>query len=80
MHDYVDDGISGVFVELGDSDALRSAILRLWSDDAELERLAEGARAWADRHTDEFAARRRLDDLVSELSGRSGACATITAR
>jgi glycosyltransferase involved in cell wall biosynthesis len=68
--DIVEDGVSGLLVPPGDSEALADALVRALSDPALARRLAEGAHAAASRWLqtpEEFAARMR--DLVDALRG-----------
>ena len=70
--DLVDDGVNGVLVEPGDTDALADALVRVLSDRELAERLGRGAHASADLWTispQEFA--RRLRTLVERVAGLS---------
>jgi glycosyltransferase involved in cell wall biosynthesis len=70
IRDLVDDGVNGVLVEPGDTEALAAALVRVLSDRALAERLGRGAHASADLWTispEEFA--RRLRALVEQVVG-----------
>lgn len=47
--DYMKDGVSGFVVPVGDTEALRSAILLLWGDPALCARMGRHNRKWAER-------------------------------
>jgi glycosyltransferase involved in cell wall biosynthesis len=70
--DLVDDGVNGLLVEPGDTEALADALVRVLGDRALAERLGTAAHASADLWTitpDEFA--RRLRALVEQVAGLS---------
>ena len=70
--DLVDDGVNGLLVEPGDTEALAEALVRVLSDREVAERLGRGAHASADLWTispQEFA--RRLRALVEQVAGLS---------
>ncbi|MBI5472065.1 MAG: glycosyltransferase family 4 protein [Ignavibacteriae bacterium] len=48
--DVIEDGKTGIFVPVGDTAALRKAILFLWNNPAEAKRLGEAARRYVDEH------------------------------
>ncbi len=48
--DAIEDGVTGIFVPVGDADALRDAMLRLWNDPARASEMGRAARAYAERH------------------------------
>ncbi|MCL2449260.1 MAG: glycosyltransferase family 4 protein, partial [Polyangiaceae bacterium] len=48
--DVIQDGVTGLFVPVGDVKALRSAIVDLWHDPARAERMGRAARAWVEKH------------------------------
>jgi glycosyltransferase involved in cell wall biosynthesis len=54
--DYVIDGTSARVVPVGDADALRTAIDRLWRDQAEIDRMERHNRAWIEStlNTDQY--------------------------
>jgi glycosyltransferase involved in cell wall biosynthesis len=65
----VQDGVNGLLVEAGDTDALADALVRLLTDGELVRRLAAGAEANAGTWTiepDEFA--RRVGDLVGRIT------------
>jgi glycosyltransferase involved in cell wall biosynthesis len=67
--DLVQDGVNGLLVEAGDTDALADALVRLLTDGELVRRLAAGAEANAGTWTiepDEFA--RRVGDLVGRIT------------
>jgi glycosyltransferase involved in cell wall biosynthesis len=67
--DLVQDGVNGLLVEPGDTDALADALVRLLTDRELAERLAAGAASSARDWTiapDEFA--RRVGDLVGRIT------------
>ena len=69
IRDLVEDGVNGLLVPPGDTDALADALVRLLSDRPLAERLAEGARASAEpwlQTPEEYADRvRRLVERVT---------------
>ena len=70
--DLVEDGVNGLLVEPGDTDALAAALVRLLTDRALAERLGAGAQASAGEWTispEEFASRLRA--LVERTAGLS---------
>jgi glycogen synthase len=71
--DLVDDGVNGVLVEPGDTEALADALVRVLGDRGLAERLSSAAHASADLWTitpEEFA--RRLRALVEQVAGLEG--------
>ncbi|MBA3734310.1 MAG: glycosyltransferase family 4 protein [Actinobacteria bacterium] len=70
--DLVEDGVNGLLVEKGDTEALAAALVRMLSDDALAQRLASGAQGSAGEWTispEEFASRLRA--LVERTAGLS---------
>jgi glycosyltransferase involved in cell wall biosynthesis len=69
--DVIQDGVTGLFVPVGDSDALRSAILTLWNDPERASAMGRAARAYIERHhtLDQFCldVKRAID---ASLDGR----------
>jgi len=73
--DLVEDGVNGLLVDPGDSEALAAALVRVLSDRALAERLGRNAHASADLWTispEEFASRLRA--LVERVAGLGAAC------
>jgi glycosyltransferase involved in cell wall biosynthesis len=69
--DYIANDETGLLVPIGDAPALRAAIERLWNDDSERARLAEGARAWANTHATSEARETQLQRTIRDaLSSR----------
>jgi glycosyltransferase involved in cell wall biosynthesis len=48
--DVIQEGVTGIFVPVGDSSALRAAILSLWSDPARANAMGRAARAYVERN------------------------------
>ena len=48
--DVIDEGNTGLFVPVGNAEALRQAILHLWTHPQEAERMGIAARQWVERH------------------------------
>jgi glycosyltransferase involved in cell wall biosynthesis len=48
--DVLQDGVTGLFVPVGDAHALREAILGLWNDPARTQLMGRNARAFVERH------------------------------
>ena len=48
--DVVEEGVTGLFVPVGDSGALRRAILSLWNDPERASAMGRAARAYVERH------------------------------
>jgi glycosyltransferase involved in cell wall biosynthesis len=48
--DAIQEGVTGLFVPVGDAKAMRQAILELWSDPARTERMGRAARAYVEKH------------------------------
>jgi glycosyltransferase involved in cell wall biosynthesis len=72
IRDLVEDGVNGLLVEPGDTEALAAALVRVLSDRELAERLAAGAQAGAGMWTitpEEFASRLRA--LVERTTGLS---------
>jgi glycosyltransferase involved in cell wall biosynthesis len=80
--DYVKDGVSGKLVPVGDAEALRSAIAKLWNNPALADRMGQHNRAWVERdlNTDRYVeraanllgaarARRSPGEPVPEVAG-----------
>jgi glycosyltransferase involved in cell wall biosynthesis len=72
--DVIEDGVTGVFVPVGDSKALREAILSLWNDPERAKAMGRAARAYVERHhtLDKFCrdVQRAID---ASLEGRAAA-------
>jgi glycosyltransferase involved in cell wall biosynthesis len=56
--DVIQEGVTGIFVPQGDPEALRAAILRLWNDPEEAERMGRAGRKFVEENTtwDSFVA------------------------
>lgn len=48
--DVLQDGVTGIFVPVGDASALRKAMLDLWSDPARARSMGRAARAYVEKH------------------------------
>jgi glycosyltransferase involved in cell wall biosynthesis len=48
--DVVQDGVTGVFVPVGDPGALRNAMVALWNDPARAQAMGRAARAYVEKH------------------------------
>jgi glycosyltransferase involved in cell wall biosynthesis len=48
--DVIQEGVTGLFVPVGDAKAMRTAILDLWNDPARAERMGRAARAYIEQH------------------------------
>jgi glycosyltransferase involved in cell wall biosynthesis len=48
--DVIQDGVTGIFVPVGDPDALRTAMVELWDDPARARALGLAARAYVEKH------------------------------
>ncbi|MGO9838170.1 MAG: glycosyltransferase family 4 protein [Polyangiaceae bacterium] len=48
--DVIQEGITGIFVPVGDADALRTAMRELWNDPARAREMGQAARAYVERH------------------------------
>jgi glycosyltransferase involved in cell wall biosynthesis len=48
--DVIQDGVTGLFVPVGDAAALRTAILSLWSEPLRAQQMGRNARAFVERH------------------------------
>jgi len=48
--DVIEEGVTGLFVPVGDSDALRAAILSLWNDPERADAMGRAARAHVEKH------------------------------
>ena len=48
--DVIQDGVTGIYVPIGDPAALRSAMLSLWNDPARARAMGSRARAWVEQH------------------------------
>jgi glycosyltransferase involved in cell wall biosynthesis len=48
--DVIQEGVTGLFVPVGDAKAMRTAILDLWHDPARAERMGRAARAYVEKH------------------------------
>jgi glycosyltransferase involved in cell wall biosynthesis len=72
--DYIQEGVTGLFVEPGSSEGMAEAIRKLWDDAALREELAKNAGEYAaDHFSDEVAGRaftQILDEVEEEYLGR----------
>jgi len=48
--DVIEDGVTGIFVPVGDADAMRAAMVSLWNDPARARAIGERARAYVEKH------------------------------
>jgi glycosyltransferase involved in cell wall biosynthesis len=48
--DVIQEGVTGLFVPVGDAKAMRQAIVDLWNDPARAERMGRAARAYVEHH------------------------------
>jgi glycosyltransferase involved in cell wall biosynthesis len=48
--DAVEEGVTGLYVPVGDPMALRNAILSLWNDPLRAQQMGRNARAWVEKH------------------------------
>lgn len=71
--DIIQDGVTGVFVEQGDAEALRAAIERLWNDPQQAARMGAAARRYIEeRHClEDFVA--HVKDAVEQTVAQRGA-------
>jgi glycosyltransferase involved in cell wall biosynthesis len=69
--DVIQDGVTGIFVPVGDPVALRAAMLDLWSDPERARRMGLAGRAYIEKHhtLDEFCVRSRTA-IDASLDGR----------
>jgi glycosyltransferase involved in cell wall biosynthesis len=68
----IEDGVTGLLYEPGDSDALRDAIVRLDRDRELLRHLGERARAWATERFTAEAYGRDLERVIELVRGTGG--------
>ena len=66
--DYLVDGETGRFVQIGDPSDLRAVLMEHLSDSSDLKRLARNALEFARKHFVDDAGARELDDLYTELA------------
>jgi len=72
--DAIQDGVTGIFVPVGDADALRSAMLALWNDPARASDMGRAARAYVEKHhTIEKFTRDVKAAIDASLDGRGAA-------
>jgi glycosyltransferase involved in cell wall biosynthesis len=70
--DVVQEGITGLFVPVGDAKALRKAMLDLWNDPARAREMGRAARAYIEKHhTVEKFARDAKGAFDASLEGRA---------
>ena len=69
--DVIQEGVTGLYVPVGDADALRSAILSLWNEPSRAQQMGRNARAYVEKnHTlEKFTATTRSAAEAS-LDGR----------
>jgi glycosyltransferase involved in cell wall biosynthesis len=82
--DVVEDGVTGIFVPVGDSKALREAILSLWNDPDRAKAMGRAARAHIERHhtLDKFCqdVRRAIDaSLEGHAAAADGSVAEVSS-
>jgi glycosyltransferase involved in cell wall biosynthesis len=66
-HDYILDGVNGLYVRMKDSEDLAEKITRLWNDNDLYGNLSAGAIRWAKEHASVEVQQRMIDDLVTTL-------------
>lgn len=72
--DVIEDGVTGIFVPVGDADALRAAIVHLWNDPDRARKMGLAARAYVERHhTLEKFCRDVKGAIDASLEGRAAA-------
>lgn len=69
--DVIQEGVTGLYVPVGDAGALRKAILTLWNDPLRAEEMGRNARAFVERyHTLEMFTATARSAAVASLEGR----------
>ncbi len=72
--DVIEDGVTGIFVPVGDANAMRAAILELWNDPARALEMGRRARAYVEaHHTLEKFCRDVKGAVDASLDGRAAA-------
>ena len=72
--DVIQEGVTGIFVPVGDADALRAAILSLWNDPDRAATMGRAARAYVEKHhTLETFCRDVKGAIDASLDGRTAA-------
>ncbi len=72
--DVIEEGVTGLFVPVGDARALREAMLALWHDPARAEAMGRAARTWVERfHTMESFVRDVKQAIDASLDASPGA-------
>lgn len=69
--DVIQEGVTGLYVPIGDADAMRNAILALWNDPLRAEQMGRAARAYVEQHhtLEKFTATAR-SAVEASLDGR----------
>ncbi|MEO5881407.1 MAG: glycosyltransferase family 4 protein [Caldimonas sp.] len=67
--DYVEDGVTGVTVPVGDAPAMAAAIERLWQDPAAAQTLGDAAKAFASARCGEDAVVRYFENYLRTRAG-----------
>jgi glycosyltransferase involved in cell wall biosynthesis len=65
--DVVQEGVTGLFVPVGDAKALRSAVLELWNNPERAREMGRAARAYVEKH-------HTLDKFCRDVKGAVDAC------
>jgi glycosyltransferase involved in cell wall biosynthesis len=72
--DVIQEGVTGLFVPVGDPSALRAAMLELWNDPARAEAMGRAGRAYVEKHhTLEKFSRDVKGAIDASLEGRTAA-------
>jgi glycosyltransferase involved in cell wall biosynthesis len=72
--DAIEEGVTGLFVPVGDPDALRAAILSLWNDPERASTMGRAARAYVEQHHALDAFCRNVKGAIdASLEGRAAA-------
>ena len=72
--DAIEEGVTGLFVPVGDPDALRAAILSLWNDPERASAMGRAARAYVEKHHALDAFCRNVKGAIdASLEGRAAA-------
>jgi glycosyltransferase involved in cell wall biosynthesis len=65
--DVINDGVTGLFVPVGDVKALRAAMLELWNDPDRAREMGKAAREYVEKH-------HRLEKFCADVKGAIDAC------
>lgn len=76
--DVIEDGVTGLFVPVGDVQALREAVLSLWNNPERAERMGRAARAYIEKvqRLDKFVGdvKAIVDEVNAALNGKAARC------